>query len=150
MRSGAWSNGLSQGSVNSVVAAVSLWQVPAEIDSSLGAIALQQGLEDLIVTSSMTLTVGTYHYNNVTVTNGSTLFLQGDVASGEGVTVTAYNLTVDTAATISADGLGYGSSAGPGAGAPGGGFGNAGGGGYGGRGGEGSGGVGGGPSDWGP
>lgn len=85
---------------------------PRGYDQNRFAVPLQQGLSDLVVTTSMTLAAGTYNFNNVTVTNGSTLALLSNLTYSTGVTITAQNMFVDLGARISADGRGFGSAAG--------------------------------------
>ena len=62
---------------------------------------------DFTVTTNTTLPAGTYTYGNVWVTNGATLTLQGNTTAGTGVVINATNVTVDSGASISADGQGY-------------------------------------------
>ena len=56
------------------------------------------------------LTAGEYNYDNLIITNNATLTLEGDPLSSnsfKGVKINAYNITIDSGATISADGQGY-------------------------------------------
>ena len=97
-------------------------------------------LGDLVVTTNTTLTSGTYVYTNILITNNATLFLQGNPVTGEGVTILAESIQINSGAKISADGLGYpASNPGPGGGRIGSGTYPNGGGGHGGIGGGGTG-----------
>ena len=56
------------------------------------------------------LTAGEYNYDNLIITNNATLTLEGNPLSSnsfKGVKINAYNITIDSGATISADGQGY-------------------------------------------
>lgn len=71
---------------------------------------------EVIVSTSQFLNAGEYNFQNLTITNNSTLTLKGDSLSPlvfKGVKINANNLTVDSGSNISANGQGYGSD-GPG------------------------------------
>lgn len=64
---------------------------------------------EVIATSTMSLTAGEYHFNNLTITNNATLTLSGDANSSstfKGVKIVATNVTVDAGSRISADAKG--------------------------------------------
>lgn len=82
--------------------------------------------EDMLIDSNTIWESGTYTYENISITGGSTLTCNGKV------TINANNLTVDAGSSISADGKGYFIGEGPGAGGK-----LGGGGSYGGKGGDG-------------
>ena len=83
--------------------------------------------QDITISSNTTWNAGIYIYDNVWITNGANLILNG------AVTLNAVNLSIDAGSSISADSRGYAGGLGPGAGA-GSSWGGSGGG-YGGRGG---------------
>lgn len=75
--------------------------------------------EDITISSNTTWESGTYTYQDITITNNSTLTLNGaytDNNDGAGVTINARNITVESGSSISATGTGYLGCAGPGAG----------------------------------
>ncbi|MGB2580665.1 MAG: immunoglobulin-like domain-containing protein, partial [Minisyncoccia bacterium] len=64
---------------------------------------------DVIAISTMSLTAGEYHFNNLTITNNATLALSGDANSSstfKGVKIVATNITIDAGSRISADAKG--------------------------------------------
>jgi len=64
---------------------------------------------DVIATSTMSLTAGEYHFNNLTIANNATLTLVGDANSSstfKGVKIVATNITIDAGSRISADAKG--------------------------------------------
>jgi hypothetical protein len=64
-----------------------------------------------------TLTPGIYKYDNLVITNNAKLILGGNPSSAnsfKGVEIDAVNITIDSGASISADGQGYGPNSGPG------------------------------------
>lgn len=74
---------------------------------------------EVVVSSSISLPVGEYIFNNLIITNNSVLTLEGDPTSSndfKGVKINAVNITIDAGSSISADGKGYGPDQGPGAG----------------------------------
>ncbi|MCB1128561.1 MAG: hypothetical protein KDM81_18845, partial [Verrucomicrobiae bacterium] len=71
--------------------------------------------EDLDVTANMSLPPGDYEYDALMVRTGATLTLQGDPATGTGVTLRVTGMVVETGATVTATAQGYGAQAGPGA-----------------------------------
>ena len=64
--------------------------------------------QDLTIDTNTTWEPGVYTYDNVIITNNATLIFNG------AVTLNANNLTIDTGASISADGKGFGPETGPG------------------------------------
>src|SRR4030066_336251 len=78
-------------------------------------LAVNTFAEDLVIDQNTIWSTGTYDYNNVSVTNGAILTCNGQV------TLNAQNLTVDSGASISADGRGYIAGTGPGSSSGGGG-----------------------------
>jgi RHS repeat-associated protein/uncharacterized repeat protein (TIGR01451 family) len=71
---------------------------------------------DWIITNTLLLPAGSYHFNTLTVMPGGDLRLQSNPTSGAGVTITAQNVTIHPGGSITANGLGYPSQQGPGAG----------------------------------
>ncbi len=71
---------------------------------------------DLLVASGETcyLEAGSYTFGRITVQSQGLLLLKGDEAGGEGVTLNADSMTIESGGAISADGLGYGPDRGPG------------------------------------
>ncbi len=74
---------------------------------------------DLVIANGETcgLPSGTYTFTSITVQTGGTLILAGNAGTGQGVTLNAGSLTVESGALIHANGQGYPSAAGPGKGA---------------------------------
>jgi hypothetical protein len=72
-------------------------------------------LEDVTISSDTTWPAGTYQLNSLTVTNSAKLTLQGANQTGQvggqwagqGVTISAVNVTVNTGSSITADDQGY-------------------------------------------
>jgi len=65
---------------------------------------------DTTISTNTTWEAGEYTYNNILITSGATLTLNGTV------TISARNLTIDPSSSLSADGKGYPAGLGPGAG----------------------------------
>jgi hypothetical protein len=73
---------------------------------------------DVTMNTSASLPAGEYHFNNLTITNNTTLTLLGDTSSAnsfKGVKIVVNNLTIDNGSSISADYKGYAPDQGPGA-----------------------------------
>jgi RHS repeat-associated protein len=68
----------------------------------------------LEVTNNLSLPAGVHVFETVTVRSNATLNLQGNPATGEGVTIVATNVMVEAGAAISAAGQGFASQQGPG------------------------------------
>jgi hypothetical protein len=71
---------------------------------------------DLLVASGETcyLEAGSYRFDRIVVQSQGLLLLKGDEASGEGVTLNADSMTIESGGAVSADGFGYGPDRGPG------------------------------------
>ncbi|MFH0762527.1 MAG: PxKF domain-containing protein [Candidatus Omnitrophota bacterium] len=65
---------------------------------------------DITITTNTTWEAGSYTYNNVLITNGAILTLNGTV------TINTQTLTIDSASSLSASGKGYPATQGPGTG----------------------------------
>lgn len=65
---------------------------------------------DIIISANTTWAAGSYTYDNVLITNGATLTLNG------AVTINAQNLTIDLSSSLSANGKGYPATQGSGTG----------------------------------
>ena len=94
--------------------------------------------DDITISSSTNWAAGSYTYRDITVTNNSTLTLEGthtDDTDGYGVTISARNIIIESGSSISATGQGYAAFSGPGKPATEGNL--SGGAGYGGKGGQG-------------
>lgn len=73
---------------------------------------------DVVASSTISLSAGEYHFNNLTITNNAVITVKGDPASSnifKGVKIVATNITINSGSSISADGQGY-SGTGPGSG----------------------------------
>ncbi len=71
---------------------------------------LDKDESQIFVDSNISLPAGEYFFQNLTITNGSTLTLLGDpgsLNSFKGVKINATNLTVESGSSISANGRGY-------------------------------------------
>lgn len=81
------------------------------LDSDLNSNGIVDSTEtEIIVTSNKSLPAGEYNFNNLTVTNNTTLTLVGDplsVGTFKGVKINATNIAVSSGSRISADGQGY-------------------------------------------
>ena len=75
----------------------------------------QNGIDDsgeteVVMTINATLPAGEYNFNNLVITNGAVLTLEGDPDSADnfkGVKINAENITVENGATLLADRQGY-------------------------------------------
>jgi hypothetical protein len=95
-------------SVSNISATSTTPMVPPPITPTLITTTIDQ---------DMTLTPGVYKYDNLVITNNAKLTLEGNpnsASSFKGVEIDAVNITVDSGASISADGQGYGPNSGPG------------------------------------
>jgi uncharacterized repeat protein (TIGR01451 family) len=74
-----------------------------------------QGGNNIISTNS-SMVAGSYRFDDLTITAGTTLILKNDVSltGFKGVELVVGNLTVENGGMIASDGQGYGSDAGPG------------------------------------
>ena len=113
--------------------------VAAILVSGVLAVGATASAADLIVTTSQSLSAGTYTFGTLHVKAGATLTLQGNGSTGAGVVLNLQTLVVDAGGVISANGQGYAAGAGAGAGGAGNYRKGAGGGGHGGLGGVGGG-----------
>ncbi|MBN2388712.1 MAG: hypothetical protein JXB85_16970, partial [Anaerolineales bacterium] len=71
---------------------------------------------DLVISATCSLAAGTHTYTSITIQSGGILELPRNPSTGEGVTIVAQTITVETGGMIHANGLGYPASSGPGEG----------------------------------
>ncbi len=87
--------------------------------SDLNKNGIEDSAEDSVVMdSNMSLSVGEYRFNNLSITNNAILTLAGNPLSEnsfKGVKITAVNLNIDSGSSISANKTGYKAGTGPGA-----------------------------------
>ncbi|MFA5401809.1 MAG: DUF2341 domain-containing protein, partial [Dehalococcoidia bacterium] len=62
---------------------------------------------DLTITESTSWDAGTHIYNNLTISNNSTLTLASNTTDGTGVIIQAASITIDSGSAITASGQGY-------------------------------------------